>query len=202
MNFFAVCPSAWRPADRSQMDTKDFVVFPALRPPNYSDEVDLMYSGEIPMKVKNRWGEAVEITLRDFLKNIGHFITDVDIEADWSDPCDMKKMQVANQFSILPAPTGSADVGIAAFGYQSKNLHVIIGPGGDIGWGPEHKSGMAKIYFREKDERKTISLVPEDRQEVKEKFFKKEEEETVEQEAERYEKTENFVPYPNPNEST
>eukprot|EP00493_Phyllostaurus_siculus_P024452 UN24792 len=136
MQFFAVVPSVWRPSDRSKMETKDFITFPALRPPNFSDEVDLMRSGEIEMKVKNRWGEVVEITLRDFMKNIGHFITDLDIEADWSDSIDMKKMQVANQFSILPAPTGSADVGIVAFGYQCRNLHIIIGPSGDIGWGP------------------------------------------------------------------
>ena len=53
------------------------------------------------------------------LANIGHFISDLPMSADWGDAVDTtSKMQCASQFSILPAPTGSADVGIAAFGYQ------------------------------------------------------------------------------------
>eukprot|EP00493_Phyllostaurus_siculus_P027828 UN28176 len=66
MQFFCVTPNKWRPSDKSRMSQKDFIVFPALRPPNYTDDVDLQMSGEVGMKVKNRWGEVVDITLRDF----------------------------------------------------------------------------------------------------------------------------------------
>merc|ERR1712117_698412 len=129
-----------------------------------------MTASQIPMKVKNRYGNLVHISLRDFLANIGFFISDLPIDTDWSDGADAGPMQVASQFSILPAPTGSADVGIAAFGYQKKNLHIVIGPSGDIGWAPE-QIGSSKIYFREKNNLVTIALVPEDREEVKEQFF-------------------------------
>jgi len=122
MTFFAVCPGEFRPNNYKNLGSDAFINFPAIRPPNYSDEVDLMKSGDIPMKVKNRWGHVVDITLRDFLKNIGHFIPELDMDTDWSDPIDSADMQVSSQFSILPAPTGRADVGVAAFGYQKKKF--------------------------------------------------------------------------------
>lgn len=193
MQFFAVCPGDFRPENYKHQPEDSFICFPAIRPPNYSDEVDLMRSGDIQMKVKNRWGGVVDITLRDFLKNIGHFIHEIDMDADWSDPIDGEHMQVSSQFSILPAPTGRADVGITAFGYQKKNLHIIVGPSGDIGWKPE-TNGASRIYFRKDEELVTVALVPEERKEVNKAFFKKKEEnETIEEEAKRYKAVENFV---------
>lgn len=195
MQFFAVPP---KEVQQKLKKARPFwgqdqsVAFPTFRSDNFEDQVDIMSSSQIPLKVKNRFGQVVELSLQDFLANIGHFITDLPLDADWSDRSD-SRMQVASQFSILPAPTGQADVGIGAFGYQHKNLHIIIGPSGDIGWLPEQEK-KNKIYFRDGDEWKTIKLVPEDRQEVKDQFFQDPgENETGEQEGQRYEGTENFI---------
>merc|ERR1712048_1282010 len=56
--------------------------------------------------------------------------------------------------------------------------------------------GSSRIYFRKAEENElvTIALVPEDRKEVKKEFFKeKPKDETIEQEAKRYKKVENFI---------
>jgi len=62
-----------------------------------------------------------------------------------------EKMQVASQFSVLPlleCANHKVDLGISAFGYQKKNLHIIIGPNGDLGWAPEGP-GYKRIFFRD-----------------------------------------------------
>jgi len=63
---------------------------------------------------------------------------------------------------------------VAAFGQGNVNLHVIVGPDGDIGWAPEVPAGGKRIYFRSGDgkELRAISLVPEKRTTVKKQFFK------------------------------
>lgn len=62
------------------------------------------------------------------------------------------RTQVASQFSVLPIverlQLGKCDLGISAYGYQRKNLHVIIGPDGEIGWAPEGR-GYKTIFFRD-----------------------------------------------------
>merc|ERR1712166_599695 len=191
MQFFAL--SACRPANTSHVDlpSDHFVAFPAIRPPNYSDEVAIRSPADVTFRARDRFGDVDVVTLQQFLKNLGDYVTDLPESADWSDPVDNGPMQAAAQFSMLPAPTGRADLGVAAFGYQAKNLHIIIGPGGEIGWSPEGH-GATRIFFRDADELRAVSLVPEDRKEVKQAFFEApQENETIEQEAERYKQVEN-----------
>jgi hypothetical protein len=66
--------------------------------------------------------------------------------------------------------------------FKKKNLHIIVGPSGDIGWKPE-TNGASRIYFRKDEELVTVALVPEERKEVNKAFFKKKEKnETIEEE--------------------
>ena len=85
-------------------------------------------------------------------------------------------------------------MGIAMFGYQCKNLHVIVCPDGTLGWAPEGH-GSKRIFLRNPSnhaELRAVALAPEDRAEVQTGFFKPEEQdETIEQEAERYKRVEN-----------
>jgi len=231
MQFFAVPPVESRPYALGyyDLDHEGQVNFPAIRSPNFTDEVDIRSAQLYTFKVRDLQGNVQQISMSYFLKNIGRFVTDLEPEADWSDKIDLKlnKMQVASQFSILPVLPSSGnrvDLGISAFGYQKKNLHIVIGPGGDIGWAPECQ-GYKQIFFRdtagafdaisevcdpyfggsryicclisrfclgEGHEMRTICLIPEDRTEVKKTFFKPTGvNETIKEEAKRYEQVEN-----------
>jgi len=231
MQFFAVPPWECRLYSPGYYDLDDEaqVNFPAVRSPNFTDEVDIRSAQLYKFNVRDLQGNVQKVSMAYFLKHIGRYITDLDSEADWSDKIDLKrdKMQVASQFSILPVLPCSGnkvDLGISAFGYQKKNLHIVIGPDGDIGWAPEGQ-GYKKIFFRDTSgvydaiaeacdpyfgcsryitclisrfclgsgqELRTICLVPEDRSEVKTAFFKPADaNETVEEEAKRYNQVEN-----------
>jgi len=230
MQFFAIPPLALRPAAPSYLDLDDklFCNFPAVRSPNFTDEVDIRSADTYSFKVRDIYGDIKEVTMKYFLKHIGEYITDFEPEDDWGDAIDSEKekMQVASQFSVLPlleCADYKVDVGISAFGYQQKNLHIVIGPDGDIGWAPEG-NGYKRIFFRDTagildaiadalapnfagskyisalicrfalgyDELRAIALVPEDREKVSKAFFKKPpENESIEEEAKRYEKVEN-----------
>merc|ERR1711959_636794 len=101
------------------------------------DDVDIRKPSSFQFKAKNRDGHVQRTNLKEFLKNIGSYISDFRRDTDWSDPIDDEITQASSQFSVLPAPRGRVDIGVAAFGYQHKNLHVIVGPNGNIGWAPE-----------------------------------------------------------------
>jgi len=155
MTFFALPPLECRPNCRAYWDlTKEGQVnFPAIRSPNFSDELDIRTAQQYTFNVRDLQGNIQKVSMSYFLKNVGRFVTDLEPEADWSDNIDLMrdKMQVASQFSILPVLPCSGnkvDLGISAFGYQKKNLHIVIGPGGDIGWAPEGR-GSKKIFFRD-----------------------------------------------------
>jgi len=155
MTFFALPPLECRPTCRAYWDlSKEAQVnFPAIRSPNFTDELDIRSAQQYTFNVRDLQGKIQKVSMTYFLKNIGRFVTDLDSEADWSDNIDLKqdKMQVASQFSILPVLPCSGnkvDLGISAFGYQKKNLHIVIGPEGDIGWAPEGQ-GSKKIFFRD-----------------------------------------------------
>lgn len=193
ITLFAMSPQQfWHPTYGKSDD--DCVVFPAIRAPNYSDEVDVVGdTSGIQFDAKNQFEELLRGTsLRNFLENLGDFIPGLE-QRNWSDAIDDTPLQTSSQFSIIPAPNGRADVGIAAFGHQCTNLHIVISPSGDMGWAIE-KPGAQRIFFRDASGRKlhSISLVPEEREDVKEAFFKLEtRDETVEEEKQRYEKVQN-----------
>jgi len=130
MQFFAVAPKLIAP----KLASDSVVTFPCVRPSNFTDEVDIRTPASFVFKAKNRDGNVVKTNLQKFMKNIGQFIGDLPRKADWSDPIDTKVTQASAQFSVLPAPYGCVDIGVAAFGYQHKNLHIIVGPNGNIGW--------------------------------------------------------------------
>ena len=193
--FFAIAPERERAGkDYKSLPNSQYVCFPAVRPPNYTDEVDIETPENVSFKAKNRDGETETVSLAQFLKGIGRFISDLPRETDWSDGADTQPMQSASQFSVLPCPADRTEIGVAMFGYQCKNLHVVICPDGTIGWAPEGR-GSKRIFLRNPDdhaELRAVALVPEDRAEVQAGFFKPEEpDETIEQEAERYKEVEN-----------
>ena len=193
--FFAIAPERERAGkDYKSLPNSQYVCFPAVRPPNYTDEVDIETPENVSFKAKNRDGETETVSLAQFLKGIGRFISDLPRETDWSDGADTQPMQSASQFSVLPCPADRTEIGVTMFGYQCKNLHVVICPDGTIGWAPEGR-GSKRIFLRNPDdhaELRAVALVPEDRAEVQAGFFKPEEpDETIEQEAERYKEVEN-----------
>jgi len=155
MQFFALPPLVLRPAAPGYLDLDKelFCSFPAVRSPNFTDEVDIRSADKYSFKVRDIEGEIKQVTMKHFLKHIGRYITDLEPEDDWGDAIDLEneKMQVASQFSVLPlleCADYKVDLGISAFGYQQKNLHIIIGPNGDIGWAPEGR-GYKRIFFRD-----------------------------------------------------
>lgn len=190
MQFFAVAPKEISP----KLAADSVVTFPCVRPSNFRDEVDIRPPASFMFKAKNRDGAVVVTNLKRFLKRIGQFVGDLPPTADWSDPVDDKVTQSSAQFSVLPAPYGAVDIGVAAFGYQHKNLHIIVGPNGNIGWAPE-TLGSQRIFFRDlkTNELKTVELTVEDRAEVSEAFFKAApaKGETIEEEYKRYKDAEN-----------
>lgn len=196
ITLFAMAPTKFRHPSYGQND-QDFINFPAVRSPNYCDEVDVVSNADgVKFDVKNRHGELVKgVTLRRFLAQLGQFISDLEPVANWNDPIDDTPLQTSSQFSIIPAPTGCADVGIAAFGHQCANLHIVIGPSGDLGWAAE-RPGAQRVFFRDASGQRlhAISLVPERREEVSAAFFKLEtHDETVEEEKQRYESVQNCL---------
>lgn len=193
--FFAIAPEGERAGkDYLSLPSDQYVCFPAVRPPNYTDEVDIETVSTVSFKAKNRDGTTETVTLAEFLKRIGDFISDLPRGTDWSDDADAEPMQAASQFSVLPCPADRTEIGVAMFGYQCKNLHVIVCPDGTLGWAPEGR-GSKRIFLRNPSdhaELRAVALVPEDRAEVQAGFFKPEEpDETIEQEAERYKEVEN-----------
>eukprot|EP00756_Hemistasia_phaeocysticola_P018245 Hpha_TRINITY_DN15583_c3_g11::TRINITY_DN15583_c3_g11_i1::g.104025::m.104025 len=189
INFFAVAPSSSRGDDDRQL-----VPFPAVRAPNYADPVDILpNAGALKFQARSLTGELRDVDLTQFLARIGEFIGGLGNDANWADAIDDTPMQQSTQFSVIPTPSGATEVGVGATGNRCTNLHVIIGPGGEVGWAPE-KPGMQKIYFRDGNgaELRAIRLVPEDRKEVAQAFFKVEvRDESVEEERERYKNAEN-----------
>lgn len=231
MQFFAIPPLALRPAAQRYQDLDEglFCNFPAVRSANFTDEVDIRTASEYTFKVRDHNGQIKSVSMHQFLSNIGRYITDLEPSANWGDKIDAEKqkMQVSSQFSVLPLLESAqyeVELGISAFGYQRKNLHIVIGPNGDIGWAPEGP-GYKRIFFRDTagmldsivdacaeffegkryicniiyrfvtgfaQELRAIALVPEDRKEVTEAFFKKPpSNESVAEEAKRYSKVEN-----------
>jgi len=155
VQFFAIPPLKLRPAAPRyhDLDRGLFCIFPAVRSPNFTDEVDIRTASTYTFKVRDLQGEVKVVTMAFFLKNIGRYITDLDPNANWEDEVDRKKdkMQVASQFSVLPlleCTNHRVELGISAFGYQKKNLHIIVGPNGDLGWAPEGL-GYKRIFFRD-----------------------------------------------------
>ena len=67
------------------MPNSQFVPFPAVRPSNFSDEVDIETPAGVTFKAKNRDGAVETVTLAEFLRRIGHFIADLPRDTDWSD---------------------------------------------------------------------------------------------------------------------
>eukprot|EP00756_Hemistasia_phaeocysticola_P022754 Hpha_TRINITY_DN15851_c4_g1::TRINITY_DN15851_c4_g1_i2::g.191501::m.191501 len=174
----------------------EIVPFPAVRAPNYADPVDILPTTEaLKFKARDLTGKLRIINLMQFLETIGEFIGGLGRSANWKDPIDATPMQQSTQFSIIPVPSGSTEVGVGTTGSRCTNLHIVIGPHGEIGWAPE-KPGMQKIYFRDGkgEELRTIRLVPEKRKEVAKAFFKVQvRDETVEEERERYKNVENAL---------
>jgi len=155
MQFFAIPPLALRPAAPRYLDLDEglFCSFPAVRSPNFTDEVDIRTASNYTFKVRNIEGQINEVSMEYFLKHIGRYITDLEPEANWGDEIDVKEgnMQVSSQFSVLPLLESAdykVELGISAFGYQKKNLHIVIGPNGDLGWAPEGP-GYKRIFFRD-----------------------------------------------------
>jgi len=155
MQFFAIPPLALRPAAPRYMDLDEglFCNFPAVRSPNFTDEVDIRTASTYSFKVRDHDGEVKTVTMAKFLEQLGKYVTDLDPSANWGDKIDeeCRKMQVASQFSVLPllkCADNEVELGISAFGYQQKNLHIVIGPNGDIGWAPEGP-GYKRIFFRD-----------------------------------------------------
>jgi len=155
MQFFAIPPLKLRPAAPRyhDLDKGLFCIFPAVRSPNFTDELDIRTASTYTFKVRDLQGKVEVVTMAFFLKNIGRYITDLDPAANWGDEIDLKKdkMQVASQFSVLPlleCANHLVELGISAFGYQNKNLHIIVGPNGDLGWAPEGP-GYKRIFFRD-----------------------------------------------------
>lgn len=194
ITLFAIPPQRLR---SPIFDDRQCINFPVVRAPNYSDEVDVVPNADgVVFDVKNRYGHLVKgVTLRQFLAQLGQFIADLDSSDAWSDPIDDTPLQTSSQFSIIPSPSGCADVGIAAFGQACRNLHVVIGPSGDLGWAVE-QPGAQRIFFRDESGQRlhAISLVPEKREDVNAAFFKIEtHDESVEEERQRYEKVKNCL---------
>jgi len=155
MQFFAIPPLALRPAAPRYLDLDEglFCSFPAVRSPNFTDEVDIRTASTYNFKVRNIGGQIDEVSMKYFLEHIGKYITDLEPEANWGDAIDNKEgnMQVSSQFSVLPLLESAdykVELGISAFGYQKKNLHIVIGPNGDLGWAPEG-NGYKRIFFRD-----------------------------------------------------
>eukprot|EP01065_Artemidia_motanka_P021474 TRINITY_DN256_c0_g1_i12.p1 TRINITY_DN256_c0_g1~~TRINITY_DN256_c0_g1_i12.p1 ORF type:complete len:1100 (+),score=327.73 TRINITY_DN256_c0_g1_i12:58-3357(+) len=190
VSFFAVAPDS-----RGAKDSDRFVPFPAIRAPNFLDEVDVVPSAdELRFRARSKCGRVEQVTLKEFLARIGEFISGLG-RPRWDDGIDDTPLQQSSSFSVIPTPSGKTDVGIAVAGSRgTANLHVIVGPGGEVGWAME-KKGAQKIFFRsgsDGSEMRSIQLVPEKRKEVTEAFFKVEvRDESVEEEKKRYEKTEN-----------
>lgn len=196
MTFFAIAPSAVRGTGQyTAQPASSFVPFPALKSPNYFDVIDVLPNTDhLRFLAKNRAGVAKQVTLAEFLENIGSYISDLDEKANWSDAIDRTPLQLGSQCSLLPVPSGRADIGVAVFGQGCVNLHIVVGPQGDLGWAPENPKGGKRIFFRSGDgkELRAISLVPEQRTSVKKAFFKVEvHQESVEEEKQRYVNTQN-----------
>eukprot|EP00756_Hemistasia_phaeocysticola_P022757 Hpha_TRINITY_DN15851_c4_g2::TRINITY_DN15851_c4_g2_i1::g.191494::m.191494 len=175
---------------------REVVPFPAVRAPNYADPVDILPTTKaLKFQVRDLTGKLRTVNLMQFLEEIGEFIGGLGRSANWKDPIDDTPMQQSTQFSVIPVPSGSTEVGVGATGSRCTNLHVVIGPGGEIGWARE-KRGMQKIYFRDSkgEELRTIRLVPEQRKEVAKAFFKVQvRDETVQEEGERYKNAQNAL---------
>jgi len=155
MQFFAIPPLALRLAAPRYLDLDEglFCSFPAVRSPNFTDEVDIRTAAKYTFKVRTIEGKIEEVSMKSFLEHIGKYITDLEPEANWGDAIDLKEenIQVSSQFSVLPLLKSSdykVELGISAFGYQKKNLHIIVGPNGDLGWAPEGP-GYKRIFFRD-----------------------------------------------------
>ena len=123
--FFAIAPERERAGkDYKSLPNSQYVCFPAVRPPNYTDEVDIETPENVSFKAKNRDGETETVSLAQFLKGIGRFISDLPRETDWSDGADTQPMQSASQFSVLPCPADRTEIGVAKIGRASCRERV------------------------------------------------------------------------------
>lgn len=191
LQFISVNPQLSKLADAAN---GDIVSFPAVRKPNYSDEVDLIEPSKIVLaKVRDRDGDIhTGLTVADLLKNLGLYVSDLPHDADFSDPVDKETTQVSSQFSVLPVSKDQpAEIGLAAFGYQLKNLHIVVCPDGSVGWALENY-GSSHVFIRHSKDYAAIKIASEERKEVSDKFFQPEKpRETLEEEQERYKQVEN-----------
>jgi len=145
VQFFAIPPESSRPKGGGP-----FVCFPAMRCPFASDK-DFMTTSQLEFNVRDRSGKQMRLTLRDFLANIGLFISDLPQDTDWSDPVDGFFTPITNTITVLPSMRGQVDTGIAAFndGPAPNYFHIIIdGVSGDIGWATE-QPGNTALFFRD-----------------------------------------------------
>jgi len=98
MQFFAVPPRILRPAAPRYQDLDKglFCNFPAVRSPNFTDEVDIRTASNYSFKVRDLQGDVNDVTMTFFLKNIGRYITDLEPDANWGDEIDLKKRKNAS----------------------------------------------------------------------------------------------------------
>jgi hypothetical protein len=196
--FGAVAPTVEK---LTEMDDNQLVCFAAIRPPNYSDDIDVIKPTEFMIpKILDRYDMLHEnVSVAYVLKNIGLFLADLPLSADWSDGIDHEVTQVASQLSILPVTKQQpAEVGIAAFSYQCKGGILLVGPNGETGFTLEQPSGSNPVVFRDQSNENycAIQIAEETREDVKQAFSKPKQdqkEESVEEEAKRYQKVENRV---------
>ena len=116
MTFSAISPETLRMVNDG--DTEDaaissyrdlpaphFANFAALRKGNFSDEVCLSTPEAVRFTARTSDGSTTSnLSLAEFLRNIGHFVAELPDDADWSDAIDSdgSPMQLASQFSLLP----------------------------------------------------------------------------------------------------
>jgi len=192
--FFLLDPTV-QDASKAKHDSQ-MVLFPAVRPNVFRDDVTLADASKVILsQVIDRNGvKKQNVSVKELLKNLGQYIPDLLPSADYSDATDNGKIQVAHQFSVLPATKKTpAQIGIASFDYQMCNCHMIIGPNGETGYGISQE-GTTKLFFIENGSYRVIQVAAEDDEKVVQAFFKKvQPDETPEEQAKRTENVTNYI---------
>ncbi len=87
MTFFAIAPKATRPSGQAytSLPGSAFIPFPAVRAPNYYDEIDVLPNTDhLQFMAKNcRTQAAKRVTLSEFLAHIGDYIADLQPKTSW-----------------------------------------------------------------------------------------------------------------------
>ena len=202
VRFAMLHPNVKTTADMAKPE--QLVIFPAVRQgTNFQDNVTVTSTGEDILfpKVRTRTGAIdLNVSLAQFMKQIGRYITDLPEDADWSHKeTDTGPCQLSNLFSVLPVTKEQpASVAITAFDYQCNNCHILISSEGITGWALGTEPGTTKVLFRTQDNKQyaAIDIAVETDVAKKEKFFKpKDPKETIAQEGERYKEVTNCVYY-------